>query len=202
MAQQSTSSKPIMSTETGYGDSGADPNWVSPTVKMHYTLRTFLEHWNAGIVRTDLYQLLDQGGSPFSSYGLLDSAGNVKPAYTALANLIAHLADPGTPFTPTAASFGMTAGTSVHHAVFQRRNGSFCLALWVEAPEWDPNTETPIAVAPQPVVLGLQTQPKMGTVTTFNDTTGAVTTNTLYPAADGTVTLNVTGGVTLVDVSF
>jgi hypothetical protein len=201
-AKQSTASEPIIATETGYADKSADTNWVPATVKMHYTLRTLLDQWNAGVARTDLYELLDEGGPPFSSYGLLDSAGNAKPAYTALANLIAHLADPGPAFTPTAGTYGISASSSVWHALFQRRNGSFCLALWVEAPEWDPTTSTPIAITPQTVVLGLQTQPKLGTVTTFNDTTGAVTTSTLYPAADGTVTLSVTGGVMLVDVSF
>jgi hypothetical protein len=200
--EQSTGTKPIIATETGYADKSVDTNWVSPTVKTHYTLRTFLDQWNAGVARTDLYELLDEGGPPFSSYGLLDSAGNAKPAYTALANLIAHLADPGPAFTPTAVTYGISASSSVQHALFQRRNGSFCLALWVEAAEWDPNTSSPITITPQTVVLGLQTQPKMGTVSTFSDTTGAMTTSTLYPAADGTVTLTVTGGVTLVDVSF
>jgi hypothetical protein len=75
VAKQAAVTKPIRSTETGYSDGGGDPNWVSPTVKMHYTLRTFLEHWNAGTTRTYTYQLLDQGGSPFSNYGLLDSPG-------------------------------------------------------------------------------------------------------------------------------
>jgi hypothetical protein len=108
IAKQATMTKPIRSTETGYSDGGGDPNWVSPKVKMHYTLRTFLEHWNAGITRTYLYQLLDQGGSPYSSYGLLDSAGNIKPAFTALSNLIGDLADPGPQFTPSSLAYSLT----------------------------------------------------------------------------------------------
>ncbi|HYZ16423.1 MAG TPA: hypothetical protein VE591_08465, partial [Candidatus Acidoferrum sp.] len=132
VARQSTSTKPIISTETGYGDQSSDTNWVPSSVKVHYTLRTALEHWNAGIKRTDFYQLLDQGGAPFASYGLLDSAGNAKPAYTALKNLIGRLSDPGAAFTPNAFSYTINAGTSVHHALFQRRDGSICIALWLE----------------------------------------------------------------------
>lgn len=203
IVRQSTSTRPIMSTETGYGDLRADPNWVSPTVKMHYTLRTFLEHWNAGVARTEVYQLLDQGGSPFSSYGLLDSSGNPKPAYTALKNAIGHLADPGAPFTPTALAYTTSAPSSVHHALFQRHNDSFCLALWVEAQEWDPTLSVPIAVGPQTVVLGsFAAAPKTIAATTFDDATGNVSTKTLSLALDGTVALTVTGSVTMVDLSF
>jgi hypothetical protein len=202
VAKQSTASETILATETGYGDKSADTNWVPATVKMHYTLRTFLEDWNAGVARTDLYELLDEGGAPFSSYGLLDSAGNVKPAFTALSGLITHLADPGASFTPTAATYALTAGTGVQHALFQRRNGSFSLALWVEAAEWDPNAAAPITIAPQSVVLGFPAVLKLGTVTTFDDTTGTASTKAITLAADGTATLSVTGGVTLVDFAY
>lgn len=201
LAQQATATKPIISTETGYADQSSDTNWVPPTVKMHYTLRTALEHWNAGIKRTDFYQLLDQGGPPFASYGLLDSAGNVKPAFTALKNLIAHLSDPGAAFTPTATSYTINGGASLHHAVFERRDGSICFALWLEVPEWDPVANSSIAVASQTVVVGgFSAAPKLSTVTNFDDATGAVTTKTVSPATDGSITMAVTGSVTLLDV--
>ena len=108
IAKQAATSKPIRSTETGYSDGGGDPNWVSPKAKTDYTLRTFLEHWNGGTTRTYLYQLLDQGGSPYSRYGLLDSAGNIKPVFTALSGLIADLADPGPQFTPSSLGYSLT----------------------------------------------------------------------------------------------
>jgi hypothetical protein len=189
VARQATGEKPIMATETGYTDG------VPAAIKQRYIARTLLEHWNTGVTRTYVYELLDEGGD---TYGLLDSAGNSKPAYVMLQNLIAHLADPGGAFTPTPLSYAMTADASVHQTLLQKRNGSYCLALWVEEQEWDPIANVVQSSAARSVALRFDTPPSALSATTFDDL-GNASSTPLTPS-DGSVTLNATGNVTLVDI--
>ena len=152
VAHQDTGGAPIEATETGYSDS-TDTYAVPTAVKAHYVLRTLLEHWNAGVPRTYFYELVDEGGAPFSHYGLATSAGKPKAAYSALQNLLKLLADGTNSFTPTALSYGFTASTAVHHMLLQKQSGVYELVVWVEAPEWDPNANQAIAISPQTVTI-------------------------------------------------
>jgi hypothetical protein len=161
-------------------------------------LRTLLEAWNANVARTYLYELVDEGGGYFGSYGLTDANGNVKPAYVAVKNLLAHLSDPGKPIALGSLAYTLAAPAQVHHALFQKRDRSFVLALWLEASEWDPNANVPIAVAPQPTALTFGRLPTMLRTTSFDDA-GNVTTQTIAPAR--TLTLNVGGSPTLLDIA-
>ncbi|MDB5041821.1 MAG: hypothetical protein JWN27_2547 [Candidatus Eremiobacteraeota bacterium] len=196
IARQTTGTKPIVVTETGYGDT-SDTVYVPPATKARYTLRTLLEAWNAKLSRTYLYELIDEGGGYFGSYGLADGNGNVKPAYTAVKNLLAHLSDPGRAVTLRSLAYTLAAPAQVHHALFEKRDGSFVLALWLEVSEWDPNANVPIAVAPQATVLTFGRVPSMLRTTSFDDG-GNVTTQAL--AQSGAVTLSVGGSPTLLDI--
>jgi hypothetical protein len=197
IARQTTGSKPIYITETGYGDT-SDTVYVPPATKARYTLRTLLEAWNARVARTYIYELVDEGGGYFGSYGLTDGNGNVKPAYVAVKNLLAHLSDPGRPIALRSLAYTLAAPAQVHHALFQKRDRSFVLALWLEASEWDPNANVPIAVPPQAGRLTFGRVPKSLRTTSFDDA-GNVTTQTLAPA--GVLTLNVGGSPTLLDIA-
>jgi hypothetical protein len=194
-SSQMTPGKPMVSTETGYSDA-TDTYAVPANVKAHYIIRTLLEHWNAHIVQTFLYELVDEGGTPFSHYGLVDSGGNPKPAYVALKNVIAHLTDKGTAFNVTALSYALTG--SVHHALFERRNGTYVLALWNEQPEWDPNAETLTPLAPVSVTLAFPAAPHALAATTLDDT-GASSSATL--TAQKSTALQITGMPTFVDIT-
>jgi hypothetical protein len=196
IARQTTGTKPMYATETGYGDT-SDTVYVPPATKARYTLRTLLEAWNARVARTYLYELVDEGGGYFGSYGLTDANGNVKPAYVAVKNLLAHLSDPGTPIVLGSLAYTLAAPAQVHHALFQKRGGVFVLALWLEASEWDPNANVPIAVTPQATALTFGRVPSMLRTTSFDDG-GNVTTQTLVPA--GVLTLNVGGSPILLDI--
>jgi hypothetical protein len=133
IAAQPAGTKPISITETGYGDT-SNALYVPPATKARYILRTLLEAWNAHVLRTYIYELVDEGGGYFGSYGLTDGNGNVKRAYTAVKNLLAHMSDPGAPIVPATLSYTLAAPAQVHHALFQKHDGSFVLALWLEEP--------------------------------------------------------------------
>jgi hypothetical protein len=196
VARQTTGTKPMYATETGYGDT-SDTVYVPPATKARYTLRTLLETWNARVVRTYLYELVDEGGGYFGSYGLTDGSGNVKPAYVAVKNLLAHLSDPGRPVVLGSLAYTLAAPAQVHHALFEKRDGSFVLALWLEVSEWDPNANVPIAVAPQSTAVTFGRVPSMLRATSFDDG-GNVTTQALAPS--GVLTLSVGGSPTLLDI--
>ncbi len=190
--------KPVVATETGYSDD-ADQYAIPPVTKAHYTLRTLLEHWNAGVVRTYFYELADEGAQPYSHYGFVDANGNPKPAYVALKNFLAHLADPGGSFTLNALNYTLNAPSSVHHTLLEKRDRRYILVLWVEQPEWDPISSTTVPLAPQTVTLSFSGAPVTLAATVFDDG-GNVSTNVL-PVAAGTATLQVTGSPTIVDIT-
>jgi hypothetical protein len=194
-ARQESGTNPVVSSETGYSDA-VDVYAVPAATKAHYILRTLLEHWDAGVARTYFYELIDEGSAPFTHYGLVDASGNPKPAYTALKNLLLHVADSGTPaLSPL--NYTMSAAASVHHALLQKSNGSYVLILWDEVPEWDPNALVPIAVTPQTVTLNFAATPSTLAATTF-DANGNVTTVPLVARAS--VSLTVNGSPTVVDI--
>ncbi len=196
-ARQVSGTNPIMSTETGYSSNAVDTNAVPASTQADYIQRTLLEHWNAGVARTYFYELIDEGGAPFSHYGLADASGNPKPAYTALKNLLVHVADSGTPaLSPL--NYTISAPSAVQHTLLQKSNGSYVLLLWDEVPEWDPVALAPIAVAPQTVTLNFAASPSAIATTKF-DANGNVTTASL--AASTSISLTVNGSPTIIDIT-
>ncbi len=178
----------IMATETGWDDGatyGATSSSVSAAVKARYTMRVLLEFWNAGVARTYLYELLDEGGQ---NYGLLNGSLAPKPAYTALSNLLATLNDPGK-ITLAPLTYAISADASVHHTLLQKRDGSYRLLLWVETPATDP------AVPTQTVTLSLPTKFSVVAQRTWQDN-GTFTTTTLKQLSDNKLVLKVTDRVT------
>jgi hypothetical protein len=194
---QESGNEAIVSTETGYSEA-VDTYAVPAATKARYTMRVLLEHWNAHVARTYIYELADEGGTPFSHYGLVDASGNAKPAYTAMKNLLAHYADPGTAAALSPLAYTISAPASVHHTLLEKRNGTYVLTLWNEVPEWDPNALAPIAVAPQAVTLAFTSTPSALAMTTFADS-GTVTTAAL--ASRASIALSVTGSPTIIDIT-
>jgi hypothetical protein len=199
VAKQASVSKKILSTETGYADAAGTTNAVPAATKGRYAMRTLLEHWLAGVPRSYFYELVSIGTDVFSSYGLTDGSGNPKPAYVAVQNLIRHLNDPGPSFTTTPLSYAVGAPSPVHHVLLQKRNGTYELILWVEAAEWDPVAQTPIAVTPQPVTLTFMKNPTSLNVLTFGDD-GTMQAAALTATA-GQATLNATNQVKIIDIT-
>ena len=158
-------SKPMVSTETGWGTKGSEPaDEVNAAVQQKYVLRGFLEHRLHGLARVFDFIFADDpsAGSAFDTYGLVEvsrtGALRPKPSYVAVKNLIAALADHAGPFQATGLSFAISGdGASVDHLLLQKGDGSFDLLIWAELPGWDKSRDRPIAYPPQHVKLELST---------------------------------------------
>lgn len=177
---------PVVTTESGYTNGvTTNGNTVPEAVSAVYLPRLLLMQWANGIKRTYLYELLSSGGE---DYGLFRTDWTAKPAFYAVSNLLNLLSDSGkTLANPGALNYGMTGGGStLKHLLFQKSDGSFYLALWLETSEYNVNAAAPFTVAPQAVKLQLG---KNSTVTgyqwaeTGNVSTTSYTATTSAPLA-------------------
>jgi hypothetical protein len=153
LARRIAGAKPVYATETGYGTDGTGQS-VDEATQAKYVPRLFLEQFNAGIRRTFEYELVDEGGPPYGSFGLLRKDLTPKPAFNALASLVTLLAKAGTPQdTARAASLTIEGEIDhVHDTVLAGKDGLYVI-LWVELPGYDLGTHEEIAVAPRHLTL-------------------------------------------------
>ena len=175
-------SAPLYATETGYYTYEDHAQGISTTAQAKYVPRLFLEYFRRGIQRTYSYELLDEwSGSntklnnltPESHFGLVSVSTNgwsatptVKPAYTALQNLIYILNDPGTAFTPGSLNYTLTGSNpnALRHVLLQKRDGSFWLVLWQNVSDFSTGSYTDLSPSPQTATI------------TFNQAVTSVTT--------------------------
>ena len=184
MSAQVSGSHPIFINESGYSDQ-SDQYALPAVTKARYMTRLLLNDWNGLAARTYIYELIDESGPPFSHYGITDASGNPKPSYTAVGNLLGHLRDPGGTFSPVALNYNLIASTSVAHTLLEKRNGTYELIIWNEVAEWNPDTSSAIATAPQVVQLQFAKVPAALQQSTFNDSgamnsTSLTSSNTIY----------------------
>ena len=148
---------PVRITETGYESFAGEriAGTIPPDVEESYIPRTLALAFMNGFPRTYIYELLDEVNSP--GYGIVDSNLNPKPAYVALANLIANFSDPGTtPFTPGKLPYTVIGGDStLKQLLLSKRDGSFWLVLWLEQPSYNATTSEYTAVTPQKVEISV-----------------------------------------------
>jgi hypothetical protein len=187
-AELNSAQKPIWATETGYHDALAwtgENRPVPEDVAATYMPRLFFEYWRWGIERTYSYELLDEfpnaaGDDAESHFGLLRNDLSPKPAFAALRNTIAILADPGARFAPAALEYTLSEGgvplagaesPGLHKVLLQKRDGSFYLALWRTTSVWDADGGAPIAAPSAPVEL--TTDPPPGSVSVYRPNGGA-----------------------------
>lgn len=149
--------KPVISTETGWWDDPAVRDFAPPDIVGRYMPRMLLEQFRKGIARTYVYELVDypKGGAQlWSGYGLLTRDGARKPAYFAMSGLLTLLADPGPAFSVHPISYTVDgAGADVRHMMFQKRDGRYFLAIWIERSGWDVNARQRLAVPTQTVTV-------------------------------------------------
>ncbi|HWI56936.1 MAG TPA: hypothetical protein VNZ22_06905, partial [Bacillota bacterium] len=135
-------SKPMCATETGYF-TGTAKGAVSEAVQAKYVPRLFCEYFGKGIRRTFHYELVDLWPSQDNDQhtrGLLHNDLTPKPAFTALKHLITLLKDEGPQFQPGSLDYtlrvtpptGYNRTQYVRHLLFQKRDGTFWLALYHE----------------------------------------------------------------------
>lgn len=141
--------KPLMFTETGYF-TGTASGSTSESASGKYIPRLVCETFRKGVARTYLYEFLDDHASSAdneSNFGLVRADGTPKPAYTALKNLLALLAERGVSpsFRPKSLDYTLTARPVgaytrteyVHHLLLQKSDGAFYLLLWHEISDED-----------------------------------------------------------------
>ena len=146
--------KPIITTEIGYQDGPGIQDRVPAEVVGRYLPRLLIEQFRAGIGRTFLYELCDFPNS--GNYGLLHADGAPKPAFNAVKALLRLLTDPGPAFTPQPLGYTIThGGGDVRHVAFQKRDGSYAVALWLEAPSFDVPAQRDTALAEQTATVTL-----------------------------------------------
>ncbi len=162
--------KPWWVTETGYytaphATTGVYQPGVSEAAQGKYVPRLYLDYFNAGIVHTSVYEIIDEHVSQAdaeANYGLLRNDGSPKPAYTAMKNMLNLLADPGAAFTPSA-SLGYTlsgATNTIRQSLFQKRDGRFYLVLWNDVIVYNTSAKSDISNAAVPVTVNFTTQPR------------------------------------------
>jgi hypothetical protein len=154
--------QPVVATEAGYhnatSSAGGHPA-VPEAVAAEYLPRLFLEYFRRGIVRTYTYELVDEWPgqalkNPEASFGLLRSDFARKPAFAAVRNLIAILADPGARVPPAGVPLTVTGGPSdLRRLVLRKRDGRVDVVLWRAGSIWDTARRARLAVARVPVTV-------------------------------------------------
>jgi hypothetical protein len=168
-------SRPLVSTETGYhtavASRGGHPG-ISDQAFAKYVCRLYLEYFNQGFTRTYLYEVSDEKPdpdrtNPEHNFGLLNSAGEPKPAYFSLRNLIYILSETrraagprdatSTPtFSPGQLSYQLQGDTyEIHHTLLQKRDGRFYLLFWHETSSYDIASKADISVPTRHLLLQL-----------------------------------------------
>ena len=173
LAQMVGVNEPVVSTETGY-ESGVG---LSDAIIGRYELRTLFESLRLGIVRTFLYELIDDPSS--GNYGLLTGSFSPRPAYTAIQNVLSLLKDASFA-QPGKLDYTLGGNTqNVHHLLLQKSDGTFYLAIWLAVQSADPqNPSTTYDVAPQDVTLSANT-PIAGSTTYVLDDSGNMTSSSI-----------------------
>ncbi|MEO6445114.1 MAG: hypothetical protein ABIP66_08165 [Gemmatimonadaceae bacterium] len=173
-------SRPLVATEVGYHTSPISTNpwhWaVSEAVQAKYTLRAFLEFYNAGVQRTFAYELIDEGTDPSDMefhFGLLRNDGSRKPAFTALRNLIALLGDrDAAAFAPHALRLSLSGDTAgVHRLLVEKGDGRRYLLLWQNSRSFDETTRTDLSASTRTVDVDFAIAPSI--VSIYQPLTGA-----------------------------
>jgi hypothetical protein len=187
-------------TETGYISfpSTTTPYTVPDSVAASYIPRTLLLAYKNGFQETFFYQLLDDPSSP-AGYGLLDSGLNPKPAFKALSHLLSLLSDPGGSAGTSPLPIRLAGGDSnLQHILFQKSDGSYWLALWLEEPSWNPATTKTITVTPENIGIELGSGYTTATDYQFNATGNYVGFN--QPMNNGWAGLTISDQISLVKI--
>ena len=186
-------SEPVVSTETGY-ESGVG---LSDAIIGRYELRTLFESLRLGVIRTFLYEFIDD---PSGNWGLLTDSFSPRPAYTAIQKVLSLLKDASFA-RPGKLDYTLSGQTqNVHHLLLQKSDGAFYLAIWLAVQSADPNNpSTAYTVASQDVTLTANTP--IGAATTYVlDDSGNMASSSAE-LTNGSLSIAVTDRITLVALS-
>ncbi len=140
--------RPVLFTETGYHNALEDTDEQPPASEEAaavYLPRLLVTAFGAGVRRTFIYELLDEKPDPGlrdlqQHFGLLRNDLSPKPAFRAIATLIAALrTSPGANGRRQRLRWDLEvdSGETVERLTLARRDGSRVLALWRPVSVWD-----------------------------------------------------------------
>jgi hypothetical protein len=200
-ARRVSGSKTILSTETGWGSDSKALGQVTPALQAKYLARMLLLHFNAGVARTFIYQLVDSGSDGFGPYGLVTATGEEKPAFTEIKNLIGLLHDGPATVSPKTLPLTLTGDTpDVRTMLFEKSDRTFRLIVWIEKQGFDPFTRVPVTVPPIPVTLRLDGKARVRAAFLFHDD-GAMDKETPSPDVSGQYPLTLTDNLTVLEIT-
>jgi len=190
--------KPSEITETDYMayPTTTTPYTLPESVEASYIPRTLLLAYQHGFRSTFVYELIDEVSSP--GYGLMNADLSPKPAFTAVSNLLSLLADSGT-FTTLDLCLSITGGGStLKHVVFEKHDGSYWVALWLEQPGWDEANVAPLTV--KPLNISLELGPHYQTVYDYQFNANGNVTRFNQPMTGNRASLTVTDKISIVRI--
>ena len=199
---QSPSRKPIHATEGGYHNY-LPQGGLSEEAEGKYMARMFAEYFRRGIVRTCQYELADQvktGGEGL--FGLVRLNMTEKPAYRAVKNLISILSDKGSDFKPDSLNYALDGNiNNIRHILFQKRNGSFYLMVWLEVSSWDVQNKTDLYPPSQQVIFTLLSNYNASNATIYALDNNADLNTFVLPFDNYQMTLNVTDKISIIKLN-
>jgi hypothetical protein len=145
-AKQVFGNLPVVMTETGYHNALRDKHdqpAVTEGAAAKYIPRIYLENFLHRIVRTYLYELLDEAPNEQLDdnqlhWGLIRSDGTEKPAFRSLANLMDLLNDSGIAKKRIDVSVSISGDLKDIHSLFLvKQDGTYCLILWQEVSSYE-----------------------------------------------------------------
>ena len=138
--------KGIVFTESGYhnavNDHRAQPG-ISEAAAAKYIPRLFLEDFAHGVLRTYLYEFMDEAADPGLgdaelNWGLVRADGSEKPTFRAMKNLIAELNDRAEPAQLGHLDWTLSPTDSrIHCLLLRKSSGEFDLVFWQEISSYD-----------------------------------------------------------------
>lgn len=191
-ADDISGTRPWVVTESGYHNAmqwfGGHPP-VSERAASHYIPRLYLEYFAAGIRRSYVTELVNEGVSTDNrelNFGLVRTDGGIKPAYKVLQNMITLLKDPGAAFTTTSLSYTLGGDqTNLKRMLMQKRNGVYYLALWQGVNSYDLVNRVDLYPASRNVSVSFPSA--MGSVRVFDPLSSTTPIKSLSAATSLTV---------------
>lgn len=89
----------------------------------------------------------------------------------------------------------------MRNILFQKRDGDFYLAIWLELSSWDPQTSTDLYPPAQKVLLTLFGNHTISSATLYAFNNNADVNTFVLPIDNNQVTLNVTDKISIIKLS-
>ena len=160
--------KPVMATETGYHNARETKDTHPPASERAaaaYLPRLLLTHFEMGVPRTFLYELLDlKADSGMSKrdlhFGLIRNDGTEKPQFHAVQGLLELLSE-DTQHKAGELAYSLDGPDDLHSLLLQKKNGAFYLALWRGVSTYNTAEREDIKVEGKTVQLELPTSSEL-----------------------------------------